>query len=245
MTLLLAYLTTILAVGVMNRIVLVRLMHSSRPYFYVMSMVGVVCHEISHYLFCKLGKHQVTSVCLYDPKARKGCLGYVEHSYNTRSIYQVAFLPLIALAPLIVGNLVAYCFTIWLYPQVDLSLMFSRITVLLENGIAFDHIGQVLYQLSSSVAEIHLYLIEQSWVKYLVWMWFCATILYHAIPSRADFKGTYRALPIVFILALIVVRIGLPVHDIFNDMVSQHLFFMHIVIVVNVLLFIFTLIKRD
>ena len=73
-----------------------------RSIFY---MPGVVIHEISHYIFCKIFKAKVIKVCYYNFKDSSG---YVRHE-RPKHLYQDV---LIAIAPFFLntflGSLVAY-----------------------------------------------------------------------------------------------------------------------------------------
>jgi hypothetical protein len=47
---------------------------------------GVVIHELGHALFCVVFRHRIVSMQLFHPEGER--LGYVEHAYNPRSLYQ-------------------------------------------------------------------------------------------------------------------------------------------------------------
>jgi len=51
---------------------------------------GVVVHEASHALFALIFLHKVTKVVFFAPDEKTGTLGYVNHTYNKRNLYQRA-----------------------------------------------------------------------------------------------------------------------------------------------------------
>lgn len=51
-------------------------------YAWFVAMPAVIVHELSHVLFCWVFGHRVTEAVLFDPKATKGSLGYVNHEWN-------------------------------------------------------------------------------------------------------------------------------------------------------------------
>lgn len=83
--------------------------------------VGIIIHELSHFIVALLFRHQVTRVSLLrlpkpnDPTDNR--LGSVEHQWNPKSFYQQAGNVFIGIAP-IIGNVVALVlFTNWLVPN--------------------------------------------------------------------------------------------------------------------------------
>lgn len=73
----------------------------TRFVYYVLGIVGVPLHEISHAFTAWLFGHKVTQVKLYGV-GEGGLSGHVLHSWNPRSIYQRQGLFWIGISPLIV-----------------------------------------------------------------------------------------------------------------------------------------------
>ena len=57
-----------------------------RGYIYL-TAPGVAVHELSHAFFCIVFRHKITKLVLFSPE-EDGTLGYVNHTYNSRSYYQ-------------------------------------------------------------------------------------------------------------------------------------------------------------
>lgn len=67
--------------------------------------LGVPLHELSHLAACWVFRHRIVAVSLFDPDPRTGTLGYVQHAYRRRSLYQIAGNFFIGVAPLVGGSL--------------------------------------------------------------------------------------------------------------------------------------------
>lgn len=75
-----------------------------RGYLYLFGWLGVGVHEGSHAAACLLFGHRVHRVRWFDPSARDGTLGSVEHSFNRRNPWHQAGHLVIGVAPLLVGG---------------------------------------------------------------------------------------------------------------------------------------------
>ena len=81
-----------------------QLSSGGRIMVYLFGFIGVSVHEFSHYIFCILFKHKITEVKFFKPNWDTGVLGYVNHSYNTKSLFQSIGQVFISMAPMIVGS---------------------------------------------------------------------------------------------------------------------------------------------
>jgi hypothetical protein len=54
----------------------------------VTAWIGTPIHELGHLLMCYVFRHRITEFKLFDLKAKDGVLGYVNHSWNPKSLYQ-------------------------------------------------------------------------------------------------------------------------------------------------------------
>ena len=71
----------------------------------ILGSVGVTYHELSHLITAVLFRHKISAVRLFRPFQGKvdGTLGYVNHSWNNRSLYQKIGNFFIGTAPMLFG----------------------------------------------------------------------------------------------------------------------------------------------
>ena len=81
-----------------------QLSSGGRLMVYIFGIIGVTVHEFSHYLFCLIFQHKVTSDKFFKPNWETGVMGYVHHTYNIHNIYQSIGQVFISIAPMIVGS---------------------------------------------------------------------------------------------------------------------------------------------
>lgn len=83
----------------------------------VTGWIGTPVHEIGHAIFCLLFLHRITEIKLFDPNPDDGSIGYVNHSYNPKSIYQRIGNFFIGVGPIIFGSVVLYAAMYYLVPN--------------------------------------------------------------------------------------------------------------------------------
>jgi hypothetical protein len=72
-------------------------------YLGVFGWLGTTVHEIGHAFFCLIFGHKISQIKLFSPDPETGTLGYVKHSYNTRSLYQLTGNFFIGSGPILLG----------------------------------------------------------------------------------------------------------------------------------------------
>ena len=164
---------------------------ASRSLYFISAFIGVPIHELSHAFFAVLFRHKIDKMCLFQRES-SGRLGYVQHRWNTRSLYQVIGLFFIAIAPLFGAGLVIvlsrYSFNIPIegfhYTTQNANLV-DMVKVIYSNMTILTH---------SAMGQWHAF----------AWLIAMSLISFHCIPSRTDFnhalKGSFIVLAVISLL---------------------------------------------
>ena len=84
--------------------------HTSYKLVAIIGFWGVVIHELSHLLVALIFHHKITHFKLWQI-SDDGVLGYVNHTYNTQSYYQLLGNVFIGLAPMLVLTIISFILT--------------------------------------------------------------------------------------------------------------------------------------
>lgn len=151
--------------------------------FLWMSCIGVPVHEFSHYIACKIFGHKVTKVVLFSPKRYKenGNLGFVNHSYNPKNIYQMSGNFLIGVAPVVSATAISYLLLRFLcnvnfdFVPEEMTINFKAVLIALRNS---------LYGLLN-VFKTNIIQYPVFWIALIVLI----SMFLHVSLSREDFKN--------------------------------------------------------
>lgn len=77
-------------------------------YLILFGWLGTCVHESGHALFCIIFRHKINEIKFFKPDLDSGTLGYVNHSYNHKSLYQNLGNFFIGIGPIILGSVVIY-----------------------------------------------------------------------------------------------------------------------------------------
>lgn len=162
---------------------------------YITGFIGTPVHELSHALLCLVFCHKITEIKLFQINDEDGTLGYVNHSYNRRNIYQRIGNFFIGIAPLIVISAILYVIAMLLLPQ-----MTSAMTAELKGLQSYTDAGSVFAGLWQAVIVFFSYIAAWQW-----WVFLLAGILLclHMTLSRADVRGALSGILLTLIALLI------------------------------------------
>lgn len=184
---------------------------------YGTGLIGTPIHETSHLLMCLVFFHKVNAVKFFQINDEDGVLGYVNHSWNPRNIYQQIGNYFIGVAPIAVGTLIIYFGMQYFLPNTfsQISTYFKEFSFLPSDGI-MNIFGNVFTlfggMMKSMFAEFSI-----GW-KWWVFMLVSLCIAIHMSLSGADIKGSLVAIPLMIVLLLAVnLVLGLIPFGIYDD----------------------------
>ena len=109
-------------------------------------IIGTPIHELSHALMCIVFGHKITEIKLFQPHSSDGTLGYVNHSYNPKNIYQQIGNFFIGVAPIVVSSGFLFLFMYLLIPN-TFANVWSEISAFSANSgtlLELSSIGDIL-----------------------------------------------------------------------------------------------------
>lgn len=166
----------------------------------VTGWLGVPLHEISHLVACLLFRHRVVAFSLLDPDTRSGTLGYVQHAYRRRSLYQVTGSFFIGIAPLVGGALVLLVALVLLLPSAMPPLGPPP-----GPGLG----AQLLHTAALAGATLRgiFTLAHVGSLAFWAFLLLALSVGSHLSPSRPDLQGAWPGL-LMLLLALFVLNLA-------------------------------------
>jgi len=193
--------------------------------------LGTVIHELGHAFFCLIFRHKITAMKLFDPDPETGTLGYVEHTYDSSNIYQLAGNFFIGIGPILLG-------TALIYILLFLLLGLNPFNFVTNVDLAMPHIYswgilttiiQTFWTSSTGlISEIFSGNNLSTWQLY-VFIYLAFAIGSSITLSPSDIKGTLKGLSVILILVFIfnlaTVWAGDLTSNIFKGTISYFLVF--------------------
>lgn len=161
-------------------------------------------HELSHALFCVIFGHKINEIKLFQIDTDSGVLGYVDHSYNRRNVYQMIGNYFIGIAPIICGTLIIYLATRFLLPNAysEINEYLGDLVLLEKQGLGFDTLSYVFVTLGGMIKAIFVDI--TSGIRWWLYILIVFCIALHMNLSPADIKGSYVGLPFVVLFFVAV-----------------------------------------
>lgn len=224
-------------------------------YLYVFGWLGTAVHELGHAIFAILFGHKITELVLFSPNAESGSLGHVSHSYNSTSIYQNIGNFFIGIGPIILGSLVLYIITYYLFGFSIATINNSEFSS--ESLLSLASFKATAVNMWGSILIYLEYIFtgqNTSWWKILLLFYLLYSIGSSITLSSADVEGALGGfiffIVLLFLFNLITLWIGdftvaffLTVSNFFSGLYFLIILSMFINILFIIILFIITLIK--
>lgn len=183
-------------IGLLNRL-FYSLLYNNRVVCYITGLIGTPIHELSHALMCILFMHKIEEMRLYRI-SNDGVLGYVDHTYNKKNLYAASGNYLIGTAPIIVGVVIIYLLTIFLFNDMGIA-MNNEVHNFVSSPISFMGFYTLIKNTIANLFNSFAF----SW-QALLYIFIVLCLALHMNLSNADIKCALLGLPfLVIILALV------------------------------------------
>lgn len=190
----------------------------------ITGVVGTMVHELSHLVMALIFNHKIIKVELFRPFKYKedSVLGYVNHTYSTKSIYQQIGNFFIGIAPMIFGTLIIWILLfIFSDSKVNELISSSDINIYLQYFQEFN-ILKIFQSLVFNTVMILKSILSFNF-KSIILIFLIYSISSHMTLSTLDLKGSFKGLIftffIIFLLTLLSNLLG------FNNIFSSLIIF--------------------
>ena len=178
---------------------------------YITGWIGTPIHELSHALFCLLFRHKINDIKLFN--AKSDTIGYVLHSYDSRSWYQQIGNFFIGVGPIIVGTLIVYILFLLLAPELKENI-FTIPNIKYKQVFNSEILSIVYYTISSFfvytynifVNIIKNVIINSSFksITFWIFLYLSISIASHMELSPADISHAWKGIIVIFAVSLIL-----------------------------------------
>ena len=187
--------------------------------------VGTPIHELGHLLMCYLFRHQVSEFKLFDRKARDGILGYVNHGWNPKSLYQNIGNFFIGMGPIFSGT-AALILGMYLFLPDSFATFANYLT--LDPGQPNQYILTKIFTLT---AELFKSIFSpENITSASFWIYFALAIgiSSHIALSKEDLKGAGRGLvtifTFIFLVNLVALILNADISDFFTGILALNIY---------------------
>ena len=210
------------------------------------SWIGTPIHELGHYLMCKIFNHRVIAVQWVPKDQHVSVLGFVEHRYNSRSLYQRIGVFFISIGPLFSGLL---ALSLLLYALLPNSFnTFVHFTKSIQpTSLTPENIALILTASLEMMLTIFT-LDNVTTIGFWIFLLLAACICTHMSLSPADLRGAFSGLMTIaitlFIINLIAIFIGFNTSTFISILVTYNVYligWMGFVLCISVMTLVLTL----
>lgn len=179
--------------------------------------IGTPIHELGHLLMCYLFRHKINEFKLFDLRARDGVLGYVNHSWNPKSLYQNIGNFFIGMGPIFSGT-AALITGMYIFLPDSFSTFSNYLT--LGSGQPEPYMLMKIFSLTVQLFESIFSAENLASPIFWIYFAFAIAISSHIALSKEDLKGAGRGLVTIFTFILLVNVIALILNADFSSFFS-------------------------
>ena len=194
---------------------------------YITGWIGTPIHELSHALFCIIFNHKISDIKLFTTKS--DTIGYVLHSYDSRSWYQQIGNFFIGVGPIIMGTLIVYFLFLLLAPELKENTFSVKID--------YDKSAGILNMIYSGISNIFIsilnifsniiknIMVSQSYknIGFWIFIYLSISIASHMELSPADISHAWKGMLVIFAVSLIFNTFLFIIKIIFNLEIPEYI----------------------
>ena len=183
----------------------------SKTEVYITGWIGTPIHELSHALFCIIFRHKINDIKLFNSKS--DTIGYVLHSYDSRSWYQQMGNFFIGVAPIIIGTFIVYLLFMLLAPELKNNI-FEMPNLKYKQMFNSEILSVIYYSISNIfiytynifmniIRNFAIYFPFKS-ITFWIFLYLSISIASHMELSPADISHAWKGIIVIFALSLII-----------------------------------------
>ncbi len=195
--------------------------------------IGTPIHELGHLLMCLLFKHKINKFKLLDLKAADGVLGYVNHEWNRKSLYQNIGNFFIGMGPIFSGT-AALILGMYIFLPNSVATFVNYST--LSSGMQDQHILTKIISLTAELFKSIFSVGNLTSASFWIYFVLAIGISSHIALSKEDLKGAGRGLITIFAFILLINAVALILNTDISDFFTG-------ILVLNVYLLAFSMIS--
>lgn len=170
-----------------------------RKGFLLTAWIGVPVHELGHAIMCLLFRHKIVATQFFPTDTSQGALGYVQHQYNQKSIYQRIGNFFIGIGPIISGITALILLMRYFVPASYYLFNTNLETTVTSTSINLDMIQNMFlstFFLLKSLFTMSNLLTPSFWL----FLFIAICISAHIALSKPDIKGSIDGIIVMFIV---------------------------------------------
>ena len=194
---------------------------------YITGWIGTPIHELSHALFCIIFNHKINDIKLFTTKS--DTIGYVLHSYDSRSWYQQIGNFFIGVGPIIMGTLIVYFLFLLLAPELKENIFSVKIDYDKSAGILniiYSGISNIFTSILNIFSNIiKNIMVSQSYknIGFWIFIYLSISIASHMELSPADISHALKGMLVIFAVSLIFNTLIFIIKIIFNLEIPEYI----------------------
>lgn len=165
------------------------------------AIIGTPVHEIGHAIMCVIFLHRINKIKLLQFHSTDGTLGYVEHSYNKKNIYQRIGNFFIGVGPILSGTFVLLLSLYFLLPS-----SFTAFNSSLKQNLNYTTIdfGLIKYIFFNSLYLIKYIFSITNLIRINFWIFviIAFSVSSHIALSKPDIKGALDGFLMLYIIII-------------------------------------------